>query len=539
MGPDFIRNREELEHLIVTQHRDGLGIRALTRRFAMGRNTIRRILRKHRGRRDDGHDMVLQARKSHPCRSKLDPYVPVMKDFLERFPDVTGIRMLEELQDAGYDGGVTILRERLRTLRPRPKRAPEVRFETEPGHQGQMDWSPYTIPFAQGGKTKVLCFSYVLGFSRRHYIDFTLKRDFFTLIRRHQDAFQYFDGVPLTCLYDGEKTVILRWEAGRPVFNPRFTAFITHYCCKPVGCRPGRPETKGKIEAPFQYVENNLLNARNFDNLEDLRGTARWWLKEKSDTHKHDTTGRPPLELFMEQEYSALQPLPIHPYDSSEVALRVCRMDGFLEHDTNLYSVPYEYVGDILTLKATEHEVIVYSPDLDIIAHHERLPVGACRHNENPDHRKTMKIRYGLEPVREAFLRLGDGVEEFLEGLKERYPRNCGYHVRLILYLKERYHSDEIHKACVHASRYQAFDAKAVERIVTARARPRTLESIRNERAREILAATLPAIKQRPLNEYCHLLTRETRDEQQEGYSNQNPESSEDTQASHHGKDPG
>ena len=537
MEPTIIRNREELEQLIVTLHRDGWGIRALTRRFGMGRNTIRRILRRHRKNRDHGHDIVFPARKDSLRHSKLEPFVPQIKELLERFPDITGVRMFEELKDAGFDGGVTILRELLRWLRPKPKREPEVRFETSPGLQGQMDWSPYTIAFTQGGKSKVLCFSYILGFSRRHYIDFTLKRDFFTLIRRHQDAFHYFGGVPRTCLYDGEKTVILRWEAGQPVFNPSFTQFITHYECRPIGCRPGSAKTKGKIEAPFQYVEGNLLNARTFLNLEDLRAKARWWLKEKSDTHRHDTTGRPPLELFLEQEERALQPLPAHPYDSSEVALRICRMDGFLEHETNLYSVPLEYVGDILTLKATEHEVFIYSPHIELIARHERKPAGACACLEDPAHRKSKKIRYGLEPVREAFLRLGESAAEFLEGLKERYPRNCGYHARLILNLKERYHSDDIYRACVHASRYQAFDAKAVERIVTARAKPRSLESIRNERARQALAETLPPINQRPLDEYCRMLTKEDYDEERS--QDPDPEPSEDTQASSHGENSG
>lgn len=537
MELNFIRNREELEHLIVTLRRDGWGIRALTRRFSMGRNTIRRILRKHRKNREHGHDRALPAHKGSPRHSKLDSYVPLMKELLERFPDITGLRMFEELKEAGFDGGVTILRDRLRWLRPRPKREPEVRFETQASLQGQMDWSPYTIAFTQGGKASVLCFSYVLAFSRRHYIDFTLKRDFFTLIRRHQDAFHYFGGVPRQCLYDGEKTVILRWEAGKPVFNPAFVQFITHYECRPIGCKPGRAQTKGKIEAPFQYVEKNLLNARTFLNLEDLRAMARWWLKEKSDTHKHDTTGRPPLELFLEQEQSALQPLPAHPYDSSEVELRICRMDGFLEHCTNLYSVPLEYVGDILTLKATEREIIIYSPHIERIAHHERQPAGACACMEDPAHRKSKKIRYGLEPVREAFLGLGESAAEFLEGLKERYPRNCGYHARLILNLKERYLSDDIYRACVHASRYQAFDAKAVERIVTARARPRTLESIRNERARQALAETLPPIKQRPLDEYCRMLTKEVHDEERSQGSD--PEPPEDAPAPSHGEDTG
>ena len=54
----------------------------------------------------------------------------------------------------------------------------------------------------------------------------------------------------------------------------------------------------------------------------------------------------------------------------------VCRVDGFLEHETNFYSVPYEYIADILTVKATEREIIVYSPDLRVIAHHERKTHG-------------------------------------------------------------------------------------------------------------------------------------------------------------------
>ena len=510
----YIRNREELEHLIITMHAQGWSIRALSKHFEVGRNTVRRIVRKNRSQRDHGHEIL--PRKKLLRKSKLDPFIPQMKQLLEQFPNITGVRMYEELKSAGYDGGITRVKDRLRTLRPQPKREPVVRFETEPGVQGQMDWSEYRIPFVHGGKTKVLCFSYILGFSRRQYIDFTLNRKFFTLIRRHQDAFEYFDGVPAHCLYDGEKTILLRWEAGRPVYNPAFVAFITHYHCKPIGCRAGRPQTKGKIEAPFSYVEKNLLNARVFQDLNDLRATARWWLREKSDIHLHDTTGRKPLELFMEQEKSALLPLPLHPYDCSEVALRVCSYDGFLDFETNRYSVPYEYVADIVSFKATEHEIFIYSPELDQIAHHERLPAGMGKTVENPEHRASKKIRYGLEPVKEAFLALGDAAETFVAGLKEKYPRNCGFHARTILRLKEQYLADDINKALKHAIGYQAFDSKAIERILKARAEPRTLEAIRNKQARTALEKTLPPIKQRALDEYCSLLSNEGTDDEKE-----------------------
>jgi transposase len=432
----------------------------------------------------------------------LDPFVPRIQALLERYPKITGERLYEELRDAGYAGGISILRDRLKQLRPRPRREPVIRFETEPGCQGQMDWSPYTIPFTRDGKLTVQCFSYILSFSRRQCIDFTLRRDFYTLIRRHQDAFAYFNGVPKHCLYDGEKTIVLRREAGQPVYNPAFIAFITHYRCKPIICWPGRPETKGKIEAPFQYIEKNLLGGREFSDLEDLRATARWWLRSRSDLHIHGTTGRPPIELFREQEARALEPLPAHPYDTAEVLMRVCGYDGFVEFETNRYSVPYEYGADILALKATEQEISIYSPELDLVVRHERLPAGAGKTVEEPGHRGSKQVRYGLEPVRQAFLALGDAAGAFLEGLKQRYPRNCGFHARHILRLKERYHCDDIHRAIEHAIRYLAFDGKAIERILRARARPRTLESLRDERARETLERTLPHITQRPLQDY-------------------------------------
>lgn len=506
----IVRSRQELEHLLIIQHEEGMSIRALSRRFCMSRNTIRRILRTHKARREKGHDALQRSRsKAAPRPSKLDPFVPRIKELLEKYPQITGQRIFEEIQDAGYRGGISFFRERLRTLRPRPVKAPVVRFETEPGLQGQMDWSPYTIPFRRTGKSAVQCFSYILGFSRRQFVTFTERRDFFTLIRRHQAAFRHYDGVPRQCLYDSEKTVVLRWEAGRPVINPAFIAFITHYNCRPIICRRGRAETKGKVEAPFQYVEKNLLGGRTFDDLEDLRATARWWLENRSDLHRHDTTGRPPLELFLEAEQQALQPLPLHEYDASEVSFRLCRDDGYVEHETNLYSVPDQYLADILALKATEDEVFIYSPELELLARYQRPPAGARRKQENPQHHSSRKIRYGLEPVRDAFVALGDGAEDFLRGLQQQQPRSAGHHARLILRLKQDYHSDDIHQALLHAIRYQAFDGKAIERILKARAKPRTLESMRNERAGDELRKALPQIKQRSLAEYAELFTQE------------------------------
>jgi len=532
---EIIHNDSELEQKIVMMHLDGWPIRSLSRHFHLGRNRIRRILRRHGRRRDEGVSTPI-ARSVAPRPGKLDAYRDQMLGLLNKYPDISAVRVREELVTAGYDGGITIVKDALRRLRPQPKREPVVRFETEPGVQGQMDWSPYTIDFSKSGKTAVLCFSYILGFSRRQYVDFVTHRDFYTLIRRHVDAFGHFGGVARQCLYDNEKTVVLRWEGGRPVFNPGFIDFITHYQCKPIACIPRRAQTKGKIERPFQYVEGNLLNGRSFVDLEDLRSCARWWLAEKSDTHIHETTGQPPLELFLQDEKCRLLPLPAHAYDCGQVALRVCSIDGFLEFETNRYSVPYEYVGDILALKATEHEIFIYSPYIELITTHRRSPNGQSAIREEPTHRQSKKIRYGLEPVRECFERLGDNAQAFLAGLQNKHPHHCGFHARRILMLKECYSAEDIDRACGRARRYHAFDADAVGRIVHAMARPRTLESVRNDKARLELEKRLPPVKQRNLAEYSRLLNKDNPDEDSRTVTGQNPRSPEDPQTNQNGQ---
>src|ERR1019366_521570 len=82
-----------------------------------------------------------------------------------------------------------------------------------------------------------------------------------------------------------------------------------------------------------------------------------------------------------------------------------------------------------------------------------------------------------------------------------------------ILRMKEHYESGDIHRAVEHALRYQAFDGRAIERILKAKAHTRTLESVTNEKARRDLELTLPRIVQRSVDEYTELLEKNDEDD--------------------------
>ena len=75
--------------------------------------------------------------------------------------------------------------------------------------------------------------------------------------------------------------------------------------------------------------------------------------------------------------------------------------------------------------------------------------------------------------------------------------------------------TDDINAALAHALRYYAFDAASIPRILKAKATPRTLESLRNEKARNKLEKNLPEIKQRSLDEYQSIITPERSYEEQ------------------------
>jgi hypothetical protein len=345
----------------------------------------------------------------------------------------------------------------------------------------------------------VSAFSLVLSWSRRQYLDFTEGEDFHTLCRQHVRAFNRFGWVPKAILYDRQKAVVLGRECGRDIYNPRFLAFATHYGFRPQALPPRSPKLKPKVEKSFQRVEGHLLAGREFRDLAHLREFTLWWLDHKSDHRKHDATGELPIERF-ERERDAMLPLPAHPYDTAEVGYRVVDVYGFVQWDTNTYSVPYAHLLDIVVVRATEDEVFVYGQQLDLLARHERRPHGAREQVELPGHHPK-KQRRDIDALEGRLTALDEVGAAFAAGLARR-QRYRGEHLERVLALQERYDLGDLVAALHRAVRYEAFDAATVTRILEQTATPRVLPDTAVEDARLRLRDVQPPTAPRDLSLY-------------------------------------
>jgi transposase len=233
---------------IIRRFLAGSSIRQIARELQLARNTVSRVLARREQRRA-GAGLAARRRPS-----RLDPYEPVIQELLGRYPDLTAVRLLEELHQRGFTGGYTVVRQRLNALRPRSTPVPVVRFETAPALQAQMDYAVYDLDFTGEGRRRVSLFSYILGYSRRQYLRFVESQDMTTTLREHVRAFEHLGGVAATCLYDNMKVVVTGYEDDVPIYNPRFLAFATHYGFRPVACRVRRPQTKGYTSSCTSFI---------------------------------------------------------------------------------------------------------------------------------------------------------------------------------------------------------------------------------------------------------------------------------------------
>ncbi len=502
---------EALRHEIVQRHQAGASVRSIARELGISRGAVVRALARVQAQRAG---RTTPGSGPRARSSIVDPFEPVLQELLRRYPSLTAERAWQELRQRGFTGGYTVVRERVRRLRPPTAPAPVPRFETEPGHQAQMDFGVYDLDFTREGRRRVYLFSYLLGYSRRQYLRWVEAMDLRTTLREHVQAFHHLGGVARVCLYDNFKAVVLWHDADGPLYNPQFLAFATHYGFRPQACRVRRPQTKGKVERKFFYVETSLLNGRTFDTLDHLNEVTQQWLATVADVRVLRDFKESPRERHT-REQPQLLPLPACDFDTALVVYRHVNVEGFVAYRLNFYSVPWTYIGQVLPVRVLEQEVIVYSIGLEEIARHRLVSrtqsgvrqISKSHHPADDPNQRTLLLR-------QRFGELGPIAVQFLDGLLQKQIQGK-LQAQQLLALVAQYQRDDVRAALERAVRFGAFSLAAMRRILAAQARPRRLL---DELAGLHKDALDPRLRQepigpRPTSDYQHLLAPEEADE--------------------------
>ncbi len=412
---------------------------------------------------------VLRKRKSVTPKkrrlSKLDHYRAVVRyKALEQGWQTRQI--FRYICQLGFNGGETIVKQYVRQIRPKPARRPALRFETEPGVQGQVDLSPYKLDLG-GVLTDVVCFSFVLAFSRWRFFYFVLHADHFTVMLGHRLAFEELGGVPGRVLYDRMKQVVVAVVDDEPILQDDFARLVAHYGFKVVVLEAGYKEGKGKVEKPFQDVET-FLEHNTFHSLDDLNAKVFAWRRDELHLTPHRTTDEKPADRLL-RERPFLLDLPLEAFRCEERARAHTGKHFHVERLGRFYSVPPQYADRWVTRCVLNGRLWVELAG-EVISEHALRDDEERKFITLPEHEAAFReMGPRKKGTRKTFVAMGPAAQRFAEGLERLHGGASTYQMTQILKLVSRIGQRRVLDALRYATGYEAFSHTAVNRIARVR----------------------------------------------------------------------
>lgn len=442
--------RAEIRRLVLREH---WKLETVARRFGVHHSTVRRALEDEPTAESTGRARV------------LDPFKPYLVQRLTEAPTLTGVRLLAELRERGYQHGIAEVRRYVAKVRgPRPRKV-YLRVELEPGEQAQVDWGSFGHLRIGGSQRPLSAFAMVLSYSRALFIDFSLDQRMETFLAMHRRALEYFGGVPKRVLYDNLKSVVLHHVGSTVQFNPRFLGFAGHYLFEPTAAPVRYPEAKGRVESAIKYIRHSFFYGRSFSNIDDLRAQARAWLDETANARVHATTRERPCERLL-IERPRLHRLPEHPFDTDFIVPAVVSKEARVRLDSNSYSVPPEHAGKTVHLRTDESTVRVLLDGGEVASH----PRCWERHKaiEQPAHLETLLERKAAaRPAkrRDRIVALSPEARLYVQEVA-RSRLSLDHELRKLTRLLQQYGAAELTEALGKALAQRTFGARYVRALL-------------------------------------------------------------------------
>lgn len=349
-------------HLYQTEK---LSIRQIAVQCSMGRKTVSRII----------------AAQGAPVRQTdqellLTPYRRLIDSWYAEYHRLKATQVYDRLRALGFTGSYVSVSRATRDARAKRP----VMFHERvllPAEEAQVDWMVLSQPWGT-----VYGFVYILAWSRYLVVRFYPRMTFEFFLDGHLEAFRECAGITHALRFDNLKSVVI---SRKPVLrlNAQFVDFARHYGFAIHPCTPYRANEKGRVERVIRDIRSFLYDKTPVD-LPDLNRLMRQWL-ELRNAAAHSVTGRSPKELLRDEP---LKKLPAIGYPARRCDTATVTKTGFIEVDSNRYSVPSRYCGQSVT-------VAFYPDKIEVIANSH--PVATHRRCfdkkqtlEHPTHRTDL-----------------------------------------------------------------------------------------------------------------------------------------------------
>ncbi len=388
---DFSQQMAEVLRLSLTE---GKSIRAIARETRLSRKTVRRMLGTASGKRE-------RAKPREPRGSIVDSHLSEIRELLDDCADIRAPAVLDRLRARGYEGGITIVRDRLRQLRPRPTREAFVSRSYAPGKMLQVDWADFGFAIP-GCARRVSAFVAGLAYSRYLFIAFTVSQAMGSFLRCMDAALRFFGGRTQVDVFDNMKTVVKERTAQTPVFNPRFVEYAAVRGFAITACNPGRGNEKPYVERPIGFVRTRFWPGRRFTDLLDLNVQAAKWRDDTANNRIHEETGKVPSLVFKNEEKKKLEHVPDRFFDTDDLETCGVTKTFRVTFDRNVYSVPWRLVGQSVLVRGDEQQVRIFLGPKRVAVHNRcwevGQPIADPSHEEGLLDRKPRAIAGTLPP---------------------------------------------------------------------------------------------------------------------------------------------
>jgi hypothetical protein len=306
-----------------------------------------------------------------------------------------------------------------------------VRFEGVAGEFAQFDFGVADVRLtsasvAREPRRRIHFAAYRLKWSRFTHVVLVPNERVEALVRALLASFAASGGVPLRVVFDNPKTVVLRHEAGRPVWNATLAQAVLDYGCGIELCTPRTPQQKGSVENLVGFVKRTFFLSRRFQDLEtDLPQQLAAWLIEVNTVRASRATGVPP-SARLTAEQARLKPLVVPP---DEYGLHVPVTVGptaMVHYQGVRYAMPAKACGLPATLHLYPHRVRIVCAGGKHEAVHPRVPLVGRVSYLSGQRAQQLAAVYGerkrLYFMRERLLELGPVGEAYVTELVHQRP---------------------------------------------------------------------------------------------------------------------